>query len=211
MKKSFITSGPGKQAYVLRHGLSHWSLHSERKKTYSWVISVEPSHAFHHPSKVRLLIILSRYLSQKNEISLNKWRVTEPRMKNYFYFRKSFDRVWDVPLGSSLRKYESAHDKTYKIACAPSEDSDQPGHPPSLIRVFAVCMKKAWVISYPLSAQQRLIRCQPSCHWKIDKATSAFMFSGTAGPLCWSEIGVCFVTNNVQQWNWLQMICRIHC
>ena len=25
-----------------------------------------------------------------------------------------------------------------QIACAPSEDSDQPGHPPSLIRVFAV-------------------------------------------------------------------------
>ena len=40
--------------------------------------------------------------------------------------------------------------------CAPSEDSDQPGHPPSLIRVFAVCMKKAWVLSYPLSAQRRL-------------------------------------------------------
>ena len=40
--------------------------------------------------------------------------------------------------------------------CAPSEDSDQPGHPPSLIRVFAVCMKKAWVFRYPLSAQQRL-------------------------------------------------------
>ena len=31
---------------------------------------------------------------------------------------------------------ESAHDKTYKMACASSEDSDQPGHPPSLIRVF---------------------------------------------------------------------------
>ena len=27
-------------------------------------------------------------------------------------------------------------DKTNKVACAPSEDSDQPGHPPSLIRVF---------------------------------------------------------------------------
>ena len=40
--------------------------------------------------------------------------------------------------------------------CAPSEDSDQPGHPPSLIRVFAVHMKKAWVLSYPLSAQRRL-------------------------------------------------------
>ena len=40
--------------------------------------------------------------------------------------------------------------------CAPSEDSDQPGHPPSVIRVFAVRMKKAWVLSYPLSAQRRL-------------------------------------------------------
>ena len=29
---------------------------------------------------------------------------------------------------------------------------------PSLIRVFAVCMKKHWVVSYPLSAQRRLIR-----------------------------------------------------
>ena len=28
----------------------------------------------------------------------------------------------------------------------------------SLIRVFAVCMKKAWVLSYSLSAQRRLIR-----------------------------------------------------
>ena len=37
-----------------------------------------------------------------------------------------------------------------------SEDSDQPGHPPSLIRVFAVCMKKHWVLSYPLSVQRRL-------------------------------------------------------
>ena len=40
--------------------------------------------------------------------------------------------------------------------CAPSEDSDQPGHPPSVIRVFAVRMKKTWVLSYPLSTQRRL-------------------------------------------------------
>ena len=40
--------------------------------------------------------------------------------------------------------------------CVPSEDSDQPGHPLSLIRVFAVRMKKAWILSYPLSAQRRL-------------------------------------------------------
>ena len=40
--------------------------------------------------------------------------------------------------------------------CAPSEYSDQPGHPPSLISVFAVRMKKAWDLSYPLRAQRRL-------------------------------------------------------
>ena len=42
------------------------------------------------------------------------------------------------------------------MACASIEDSDQLGHPPSLIRAFAVRMKKAWTLSYPLSAQRRL-------------------------------------------------------
>ena len=40
-------------------------------------------------------------------------------------------------LGSPLRPvsvlYEQQHDKTNKMTCAPSEDSDQPGHLPSLI------------------------------------------------------------------------------
>ena len=45
------------------------------------------------------------------------------------------------------------HDKTNKMACASSEDSDQPGHPPSLINVFAVSMKKHLVLSCLLSAQ----------------------------------------------------------
>ena len=40
--------------------------------------------------------------------------------------------------------------------CAPSEDSDQPGHPPSVIRVFTVRIKKACTLSYPLSAPRRL-------------------------------------------------------
>ena len=31
------------------------------------------------------------------------------------------------------------YDKTNKMSCAPSEDSDQPWHPPSLIRAFALC------------------------------------------------------------------------
>ena len=54
--------------------------------------------------------------------------------------------------------FEPPPDKANKVACAPSEDSDQPGHPPSLIRVFTVRMKKAWALSYPFSAQRKLIR-----------------------------------------------------
>ena len=41
------------------------------------------------------------------------------------------------------------------MTCAPSEDSDQPGYPASLIRVFAVHMKNHWFLNYPLSAQRR--------------------------------------------------------
>ena len=42
------------------------------------------------------------------------------------------------PSYTSTFLYEPSHDKANKMACAPSEDSDQPGHQPSLIRVFAV-------------------------------------------------------------------------
>ena len=55
-----------------------------------------------------------------------------------------------------LVQNEPPQDKINKMPCAPSEDSDQHGHSPSLIIVFAVCRKKAWVLSYPLSAQRRL-------------------------------------------------------
>ena len=41
----------------------------------------------------------------------------------------------------------------------PSEDSDQPGQLPWVWSVFTICMKKAWVLSYPLSTLiQTLIR-----------------------------------------------------
>ena len=36
------------------------------------------------------------------------------------------------------KKNEPLHGKTYKIACAYSEDSDQPGHLPSLISLHCV-------------------------------------------------------------------------
>ena len=49
-----------------------------------------------------------------------------------------------VPLLSayhSTETVEPSHDKASPMADAPSEGSDQPGHPPSLIRAVAVHMK----------------------------------------------------------------------
>ena len=78
--------------------------------------------------------------------------------------------------------------------CASSEDSDQPGHPPSLIRVFAVCMKKPWVLSYPLSANWSdwadvqadlslrwahtpflVLSCRSSISWKVSTGFICFI------------------------------------
>ena len=39
---------------------------------------------------------------------------------------------------SRKKHFEPPHDKTNKMTFVPSEDSDQPGHPPSLIRFFAL-------------------------------------------------------------------------
>ena len=66
---------------------------------------------------------------------------------------------------ASCKWNEPHHDKTSNMACASSKDSDQPGHPPSLIRIFAVCLKKAWVLSYPLSAQRRLTNLGRCLGW----------------------------------------------
>ena len=52
----------------------------------------------------------------------------------YPKFLKSPLSAWNI----FYSIYEPPHDKTNKMICAPSEDSDQPGHPPRLIRVFAV-------------------------------------------------------------------------
>ena len=43
-----------------------------------------------------------------------------------------------LKLALKISKFEPPDDKTNKMACAPSKDSGQPGHLPSLIRVFTV-------------------------------------------------------------------------
>ena len=68
-------------------------------------------------------------------------------------WESNFPTIWQYVC--LFHPFEPPHDKTNKITCAPSEDSDQPGHLPSLIRVFTVCLKKHWVLSCQWSALRR--------------------------------------------------------
>ena len=75
--------------------------------------------------------------------------------KNMGYYY-CFTRLYLSDSKMSPTDYISAHNYIIKWAaawqnqqmtCVPSKDSDQPGHLPSLIRVFAVCMKKPWSLA----------------------------------------------------------------
>ena len=93
---------------------------------------------------------------------------------------------------------EPQHDKTNKMACAPSEDSDQPGHPPSLTRVFAVRMNKPWAWSYPLSAQRRL--------WSDWSSAAQADLS-----LRWAHMSFCWFCHAVaQMWNSTAMASKMY-
>ena len=115
-----------------------------------------------------------------------------------------FSRIWWP--GNYVLLTGPPHDKTNKMTCAPSEDSDQPGHPPSLVRVFAVRMKKHWALTYPLSAQWRLwsdwmdAQADLSLHWAHMSfccfcraaAHVSFVLSSTVITSLWEErIGRC--------------------
>ena len=64
------------------------------------------------------------------------------------------------------------------MTCAPSADSDQPGPTPSLFKVFAVRMKKAWVLSYPLSAERK-------CWSDWAEAQADLSLRWAHMPFCW--------------------------
>ena len=99
--------------------------------------------------------------------------------------------------------FEPPHDKTNKMACAPSKDSNQPGHPPSLIRILTVRMKKAWVLSYPLSAQWRL--------WSDWADAQADLSLRWVQSFCWFSHEVAHFLSNFPCQNFLELVGEQNC
>ena len=60
------------------------------------------------------------------------------RLQNFFWTEGAQVILWVLSCSSSMLSLRLPHDKIKEMACAPSKDSDQPGHPASLTRVYAV-------------------------------------------------------------------------
>ena len=114
------------------------------------------------PAKTRISLDIRPVWS---ESSLSAWRMLKSLAIHWAHSKASDQTgrklILLVLLCRSSAHFEvsqetDSHRRPAKAQCAPSEDSDQPGHPSSLIRVFAVRMKNACVLSYPLSTQQSL-------------------------------------------------------
>ena len=85
-----------------------------------------------------------------------------PMLEGRIYKRPLYylNSMFRVPIKATLfvvisEKMWAATWQNKQNDSAPSEDSDQPGHPPSLNWFFAVHTKKSWILSYPMSAQQK--------------------------------------------------------
>ena len=75
---------------------------------------------------------------------------------------KTLTTLYYVVIQTGLVKYV----KTNKINCAPSEYSDQPERPRSLIRVFAICVLFAAKLrNISSDGQRRLMKIDPCQSW----------------------------------------------
>ena len=100
----------------------------------------------------------------------------------------------------STMKIEPRNDKTNKVTVLPAQTQIRlPGHPPSLIRVLAVRMKKAWVVSSPLSAQRRSDQTawMPRLIWVFAGRTVTLLVCRVAAHIkhCLDPFSVMFVSD----------------
>ena len=77
-------------------------------------------------------VFLSKSGTQQHCESVSNKNTDRVLYKSIHYVCVRFEIDWLHDKELSLL-HEPAHDKTNKMACAPSQDSDQPGHQPSLI------------------------------------------------------------------------------
>ena len=132
-----------------------------------WHICIFPFQLFSSPLRCTALFRISR-CQNLYIITLNK---------------ESFSQLTQC-------SFEPHCDKTNEMACASSEDSDQAGHPASLIRVFAVCLIGRLGSQLSSSRQRRL--------WS-DWADALVLFSVPAFEQTRVEIKICRLSHIISK------------
>ena len=97
-----------------------------------------------------------RRKKNRGVFTLTRWTILQPEYSCHCLLQVIFCLA--ACFNMSI-KYEVHQDKNSggdKTAIKNEPPHDKTNNSPSLIRVFAVHMKKAWVLSYPLSTQRRL-------------------------------------------------------
>ena len=102
----------------------------------------------------------SNLLSIKNHYRLNERKTTLPFIFSIrIFYEDTFNDCQFYLAGAHGAKcginIEPRHDKTNKLSVRPAKTQISLGIR-QVWSVFAICMKKAWVLSYQLGAQRRL-------------------------------------------------------
>ena len=91
--------------------------------------------------------------------------------------------IWDILYNLPIHFFplwkmsELLHDKSNKMTCSSSENSDKPGRPPNLIPVFTVRRKKPWVLiatHWAHSEDSGQTEWMPSLIWVFAGCTDHF-------------------------------------
>ena len=90
----------------------------------------------------------------------------------------------NVTFGTCLIAFEPGHSMSYNIACAPSEDSDQPAHPRSLIRVFAAHIVEPRIHSVFRRTAKTLMSLCGCAGWSESSLDAYEIHLCTLGMLC---------------------------
>ena len=113
-----------------------------RSSCVDWYLSVprEPGRAAKQDLK------MSRDMTKQTKLLCAQWRL------RLAWASAQSDQSLLPAWRNLVNTYEPRHDKTNKVTVRPSKTQISLGNRP----VFAVRMKKVWVLTYPLSAQRRL-------------------------------------------------------
>ena len=98
-------------------------------------------------------IMLTKYWYLMEEISFKQFLALQCLIYKYYLLFPSSAEPLPFRQWMEITNWAASW-QNQQCGCAPSENSDQLGQQPSLIRVFAVRMKRAWVLSYPSSARE---------------------------------------------------------